>query len=144
MSEITAEQIKDALTYLQNAIHKTAVDKGWWNDHDLLKQAVALFNENRTESGKPSLPDNISDVLFRTSKSMLAVTEISEGVESLRKGDPPDDKLPQFSGQTVEIADDIIRQLDLAARFSLPVIDAIIAKMKFNNTREHMHGGKAI
>ena len=138
MSEITAEQIKDALTYLQNAIHKTAVDKGWWNDHTQLRALLSIHGD------KFELKPDIADVLFKTSKSMLAVTEISEGVESLRKGDPPDDKLPQFSGQTVEIADDIIRQLDLAARFSLPVIDAIIAKMKFNNTREHMHGGKAI
>ncbi len=123
---------------MQNQIHKTAVLKGWWEDHTQLRD---LLEDRGREFG---LDVELADTLFRTAKSMLAVTEIAEGVEALRHGDPPDDKCPEFSGQTVEIADDIIRQLDLAARFDLPVIDAIIAKVAYNEGREHMHGGKKI
>ncbi len=135
---VNADQIRDALNALQSAIHETAAKKGWWDDHTNLKKLIEKHGNGF------NLEPEIADVLFKTSKSMLAVTEIAEGVEAVRQGDPPDDKCPEFSGQTVEIADDIIRQLDLAARFNLPVVDAIIAKMKFNESRSHMHGGKKI
>lgn len=132
------EEIRKALRTLQKTIHDTARSKGWWDDHTNLQEML------RVHGAEFDIDPELGNVLFRTSKSMLAVTEIAEGVEALRKGDPPDDKLPEFTGQTVEIADDIIRQFDLAARFDLPVIEAILAKMEYNDTREHMHGGKAI
>lgn len=140
----TTKDVKAALEFLQRSIHQTAVAKGWWNDHNKLKEAVRLYNEGYHASPESTIASNLPDVLFRTAKSMLCVSEIAEGVEALRNNDAPDDKLPQFPGQAVEMADDIIRQLDLAARFNLPVIDALIAKMEFNIKRAYMHGGKAI
>jgi len=100
---VTDAQIEAALLYLQDWIHVTAQSKGWWRDHDQLKK---LIEEHGAEF---ELSPELADTLFKLSKSMLSVTEISEGVEAVRMGDPPDDKLPEFSGQTVEIADDIIR-----------------------------------
>ena len=44
---------------------------------------------------------------------MLTVSELAEAMEGIRK-DLPDDKLPQFTMETVEIADAIIRMMDQA------------------------------
>ena len=132
------KQIVDALQLLQDQIHGTATRKGWWKDYDALSALLAR------QGDAYGLEPELADTLYRTARSMLAVTEIAEGVEAMRMGDPPDDKCPEFSGQTVEIADDIIRQLDLAAQFDLPVIEAIIAKVRYNEGREFQHGGKKI
>lgn len=72
---------------------------------------------------------------------MLAVTELAEGMEAYRK-DLQDDHLPQYSGLTVEIADCMIRLMDLSAGLDLPVAQALIEKLVYNRQRPHKHGKK--
>lgn len=71
---------------------------------------------------------------------MLVVTELAEAVEGLRHGNPPDDKVPEFSAVEAEFADAIIRMMDQAHARGWRVAQAIEAKMKFNATRAHKHG----
>ena len=47
-------------------------------------------------------------------------------------------------GFPVEIADTIIRCLDLAWMLDIDIDDIIIEKLAYNDTRGHMHGGKTI
>lgn len=82
---------------------------------------------------------------------MLSVGELSEGLESYRKGDRNDDHLPDMNGLTVEIADCIIRLLDLAGGLDLPVPEAFVRKLAYNQQRaDHTlahrsaDGGKSI
>ncbi|MCK1273795.1 hypothetical protein IVB46_00870 [Bradyrhizobium sp. 61] len=82
-------------------------------------------------------------------KLMLTVSEIAEAMEADRK-QLPDDKLPQFSGLNVEMADALFRIFDLAGAKRLPMGDAAAAKFIFNISRpDHMAsarmavGGKA-
>ncbi len=73
---------------------------------------------------------------------MLVVTEIAEAVEGDRKN-LQDDKVPQFSAREAELADAVIRILDMSVEYDLRVAEAILVKMAFNTTRERLHGGKA-
>lgn len=72
----------------------------------------------------------------------LMHSELSEALEASRHGDPPDDKIPEFTGREAEMADTVIRIMNFAAERGLRVGEAIVAKMRFNLTREHKHGGK--
>lgn len=70
-------------------------------------------------------------------------SELSEALEALRHGNPPDDKVMRFSGVEAELADVVIRIMDLAAARGWKVGEAIEAKAAMNKTRAHKHGGKA-
>lgn len=74
-------------------------------------------------------------------KEMLALIH-SEVSEALRQGNPPDDKIPQFSGAEAELADVIIRIMDLSCARNWDVAGAVTAKIEMNKSREKMHGGK--
>lgn len=98
---------------LQKDVHQNARDKGFWDTERNDGELLALMH-----------------------------SELSEALEALRAGNPPDDKVPAFSGVTVELADVVIRIMDYAEARGFSVAGAIVAKMEFNKTREHMHGGK--
>ena len=93
--------------------HSTAVSKGWWESPAEIGTLLALVH-----------------------------SEISEALEAERKGNPPDDKVPEFSGSVVEMADAIIRIFDICAHKGYPLGEALIAKMQYNEGRSYRHGGK--
>lgn len=74
---------------------------------------------------------------------MLMVSELAEAMEWDRKGNKSSDHIPEFSGIEEELADVMIRILDFGAGNKLDVVGAMIAKVRYNATRSHRHGGKA-
>lgn len=98
--------------YFQKLIHANAVNKGFWAPH-------------------------LQDFLAKT---MLVVTELSEAAEAWRVGDPKSQKIPTHSHCEEEIADAVIRLMDMAEFFKLDIAGAIVRKVKHNESRPHLHG----
>ena len=103
----------DRINQLANKIKVWADSKGWWEKDRNDGELIALMH-----------------------------SELSEALEAYRHGNPPDDKIPEFSGTTAELADCIIRILDYSAARGLDIGGAIIAKMAYNETRPYKHGKK--
>jgi NTP pyrophosphatase (non-canonical NTP hydrolase) len=130
---------------MQKRVHVTSVRHGWWADEEA--------------GSTKSIPE----------KLMLIVSEVSEALEEYRMKD----KLPDgfhFLGQRYqkgktglvfefrkggsgkpmkplgfrsELADIVIRVMDLAERHGIDLQKDIEEKMLFNETRPYRHGGKA-
>lgn len=104
---------------LQKAIHKTAVEHGWW------------------ENGER----NFGEVCA------LIHSEVSEALEHYRKNLDPREvfyygKDDKPDGIPIEFADIIIRVLDVAEFYGMRMDEALAIKMKYNETRPYRHGNK--
>ena len=90
------------------------------------------FNDNAVRHGFWETPN-------KGERIALMHSELSEALEYVRKPGP-DDKLPEFSGEVVELADALIRILDYCAHYNLPIEAAVLAKHEYNKKRPYKHG----
>jgi hypothetical protein len=110
------------LTALAGNVHATAREKGWFDDPSV------------------TFGDRIA----------LIHSEASEALEEFRAGHAPtevyfnEDKPGKPEGVPAELADIIIRVMDLSAFEGIDIGAAVAQKIAFNRTRSYRHGGKVL
>lgn len=107
-------RIRDA----QHEVHQLAREKGWHDD------------------GQRNIGEQLA----------LVHSEISEALEEIRAGRNPQLWLMSPTGKPegfpIELADAVIRILDLCGSLDIDLEGAIREKHEYNKTRPHRHGGK--
>ena len=120
---------------LQNATQRTNLKKGFYEvDEDI--------NNLTDKYGVPVKLVMAIQEARMAQKLMLIVSELGEALEALRHGNPPDNHIPKFSGMEAELADAIIRIMNLSGTEDIRLAEAIIAKASYNARRPYKHGGK--
>lgn len=103
----------EAFKEVQTAAHQNSINKGFWDSPE-----------------KCNLGEKLA----------LTHGELSEALEALRDGNPMSVKVPDFTHVEEELADAVIRIMDMGGRNSWRIAQAIIAKMEYNSGRPFMHG----
>lgn len=122
---------------LQKSVHLAAVAKGWWPKYKHL--AKAAFELGDAPAGRMALAEAV------LAKLALVHSEVSEASEAARDDQwdlyyGPDGKPEGF---VVEVADAVIRLLDLCEAMGLDLQTAIEIKRAYNATRQHRHGRRS-
>lgn len=149
MKMFETAMILQVLELLCKKCNKTSREHGFWNP----------------DPASGGNPDNVSV----PTKIALMHSELSEMLEAHRKGNPPCEKqvphLPRkvdnfgkdvmipitilqggeprpLTSMEEEIADLFIRLCDFCGQYDIDLGQITLAKMSYNETRPHMHGGK--
>ncbi len=139
------------LNEVRDAVHLTSKEKGFWKDYDFL---MGSLTNGRVK--------NATKQAFLSQKLMLTVSELSEAMEALRtdhfaditaysdglvdikEEDEEAEKL--LFEKTIknsfedELADSLIRILDLAGKMNIDIDWFVNRKMQYNGARPYMHG----
>jgi NTP pyrophosphatase (non-canonical NTP hydrolase) len=156
------------LRSLQALIWNIAEAKGWHEDEQLAKEWEGLVN-NPYPPGIGTFLSKIGWRFFRNGvvqvmdKLLLLATEVSEATEDYRSGKDLNDfycfdengvkvlatretsaRGLKPLGFKSELADVVIRALELCSQLNLDLAEAIIVKIIHNTTRAYRHGGKLV
>jgi NTP pyrophosphatase (non-canonical NTP hydrolase) len=113
VTDEVAESYSMGISALSALVHAMAKDKGWWDDDRSDGELIALQH-----------------------------SELSEALEGLRMGNPASEKIPEYSSAEEELADVVIRIMDMCGARGWDLGGAIMAKIRYNAGRPHKHGGK--
>lgn len=129
---------------IQKEVHDLAVSSGWWpegTDMRIVPEKLALIHSEISEALEEyrSLKDlEISDVYYPTKTSGYIDPDSGQYVDWAEGQEPA--RKPEGFG--VELADAIIRILDLSEWLGIDMEALVQQKHEYNKTRPWRHGSK--
>ena len=108
---------------IQRAVWRTAEEHGWHKDNDNIPVKLVMIHSEVSEALEE----------YRNTPPECEVSDLYYNALS----DKPE-------GFGVELADVVIRVLDLAEMMGMDLTEIILTKMEYNESRPYRHGGKRV
>lgn len=108
---------KMSIKELQKEVHQNAAAHGWWEQEREFGTLIALCHSELSEA-------------LEESRNGHALNETYLGENGKLEGVPS------------ELADVVIRIMDMSERYGINLEETILAKHEFNKSRPYKHGGK--
>jgi hypothetical protein len=129
-NESLQKHIADVIDILAAICAEASAQRGFHDDEDEIKRYLELL---------PTRITGWQEGAVLQAELARQMSEIAEAVEAVRKPGP-DHHLPNFSNFIVEEADTIIRIGDTCGKRQLPIGQAVVAKLLYNQSRPYKHG----
>lgn len=155
LSKTEESYIRAGLILLSAEIGAGNAERGFREQGDRLRQpraASMLLSDEENDAAAGERADALRN--YYITKLALIGTEVFEAVEELRNGRDIDERWysdPDYPGNPgkpegvpSELADIVIRCLDLADEARIGLADAILEKLAYNASRGFRHGGKTV
>lgn len=108
-----------------------------------MQDVVCRDNEEKGLHDMKTVEDTgIPNELYLPTKLSLIISEIVEAIEADRTNKTHDDHLPTHSAIGCELADAVIRCMDLAGELGIDLGQYIVDKLAYNRGRPFRHGNK--
>lgn len=126
----------------QDEIHRIATEKGWWDGYERDSRGRVVMTTDQLLAKLALIHSEVSEALEDVRVGKL---ETTGGVVWRRRGashvlDTEHTTKPE--GFPNELADVVIRCLDLAGALGINLDGEVRRKIEFNRTRPKRHGGK--
>lgn len=108
------------ISELQSAVHETAIEKGWYEEPRTFGDLIALVHSELSEA---------LEAFRETGEVGWTVAKCIGG-----PGKP--------EGAAIELADAVIRILDMAEHYGIDMQKMLLMKHEYNRSRPTRHGGK--
>ena len=158
------------LRHLQKRAHDIAAEHGWWEEPREFGTMIALVHSEASEAleamreadshpartwYKYTMPGPLESVLPEASVAVGRLRQLVSGNYMSAPDTPPDELtdaenaiLRRYGyakpeGVPSELADIVIRVMDIAEFYGIDLAQAILDKMEYNNARPYKHGRKA-
>lgn len=115
---------------LQAEVHEIAKSKGFWDKERNIGEMIALCHEELSEALREIREGNDPREIYSVGEFKIPEEINNEIYETPAKP----------AGFPIELADVIIRVLDLAGGLGIDIEEAITAKVAYNKIRDRLHG----
>jgi len=124
---------------MQKEVHENAKAHGWWDEERTFGELVALCHSELSEALEEFRKNKLPSEVYTKCKmdEIKAVGSAGCGVCKYCPANKPE-------GIPIELADVVIRVMDLCGHYGIDLESAILKKHEYNKGRPYKHGGKVI
>lgn len=130
-----------SLNAMRDKVHQLAEEKGWHENFDLIVKGTKFDKDYADTAKVMHVAGCLANIHGEVSEALECLR--TDGMDDISLVDAPANGIKP-EGFAIELADVLIRVLDLCGLLEIDIDEAVRVKHEYNKTRPYRHGGKAL